>query len=344
MPPDLKAQFQAPAPGSVSLCGGGSGLKIYYVLGDDEPTRGDSHGYAGLGRVMAQKLGGQFFQIDDEMLAGQYPDEEIWNRPDCFLRDHGPADIVLCRSPRTTGRFTDANTIFIEGRNENFSDLRHNDMLVAHHLTAEIFAQEGNRFASLYNDLAGDLIAVLLVDNCASAKLLGQSLVRNALKAEQSTLFITTCWRTPAHDYKDVMQSCRDAITEQGAQERVRLIGYNLDQEAGCNNPYIGLLDRADHIVLWGRSHSMFSEAAATGKTVHMSLHGLQNEAYLPLAARGIVRGYDFEETAGLVTSRHAPLNKTEEIADELISNIAYQLRKRGFLPPLSPGQYGPQP
>lgn len=313
------------------------GPHIYYILSDDEPTRGDSHGYAGIGRTMAQKLDGTFFQIDDKNLAKLYPEEPSeYDRERKFLHDYGTADIVICRSRYSTGIYTDNDTIFIEGRNENLGTELNKDMLVAHHVTPELLTSEGHKFCAHYkNDIQGTLIAFLLVENIASTKLLGQTLVRQALQNEQATIFLTTCWRTTESDYNAVMQGCRDAIKAANAEDRIKLVSYHLNEEkenGSAYNPYVGLLDQSDHIILWGRSHSMFSEAAATGKTVHVNCIGHDNGGYKHLEGKGVVRHYDFE-TESLETVKGAAINKTDEIAEAMIYNSAYHLRKKGFLP-----------
>lgn len=311
---------------------------IYYVLGDDEPTRGDSHGYAGIGRAMARKLGGTFIQIDDETLTRLYPDQDsAYERENSFLRDYGVADIVICRSTYGTGRFTDRDTVMIEGRNENLGTELDKDMLVAHHITPEILHTEGQRFRKHYQDqIEGALIAFLLVENIASEKLLGESLVRHALQNDQATIFLTTCWRTSETDYEKVMQGCRDAVRAASAEDRIKLLSYHLNDEkrdGNDYNPYVGLLDQSDHIIMWGRSHSMFSEAASTGKTVHVGCIQYDNGGYRHLEGKGIVRAYSFDMPA-LETVRGAPVNKTDEIAERMIKErAAYSLRKKGMLP-----------
>ena len=311
---------------------------IYYILGDDEPTRGDSHGYAGIGRAMARKLGGTFFQIDDETLTRLYPDQNSsYDRENSFLRDYGTADIVICRGVYGTGRFTDRDTIMIEGRNENLGTQLDKDMLVAHHITPEILHTEGLHFREHYQDqIEGTLIAFLLVENSASTKLLSESLVRHALQNDQATIFLTTCWRTTESDYETVMQGCRDAIKAAGAESRVGLVSYHLNEEKNSDNtynPYAGLLDQSDHIIMWGRSHSMFSEAVSTGKTVHVGCIQSDNGGYRQLEGKGIVRAYNFDMPA-LETVKGSPVNKTDEIAEKLIKEqAAYSLRKKGMLP-----------
>lgn len=318
-----------------------SGPRIYYVLNGDDPTRGDSHGYAGIGRAMAEKLGGRFFQIDDETLADLYPGtSHAYDREQLFLQEHGPADIVLCRSIRSTGCFIDRNTIVIEGRNENIGTERDKDMLVAHHITPALLADEGRTFRNHYQDrLQGTLIALLLVENIACPRLLGQALVRQALQNDQATIFLTTCWRTTETDYHQVMEGCRTAIEAAHAQDRVTLLDYHLNAErknehatAQSYNPYTGLLDQADHIILWGTSLSMFSEAVATGKTIHVSCIGHDNGGFKHLESKGVVRGFDFE-TPALETRQGLPIDKTGEIAEKLIKNNAYSLRKKSMLP-----------
>lgn len=316
---------------------------ILYVLGDDEPTRGDSHGYAGIGRTMAEKLGARFFQIDEDTLSTLYPEiPGNYERERMFLQEHGPADIVICRSIRSTGIFTDNNTIVIENRNENIGTDLNKDMLVAHHLTADVLAAEGRKLRAHYQDeIKGALIAFILVENIADRALLAQSLVQNARKeADKSghaTIFMASCWRTSYEDYEKIYAQCLKEIHKQNVQDRVTLLDYHLNERKNdpqTYNPYIGLLDQADHIILWGKSFSIYSEAAFTGKTVHVGCFGYDRESAEIQAAQSNIRAYNFE-LPELVTTKGPPIDKTGRIADELIQNCRYRLRQKNMWPPI---------
>jgi uncharacterized protein len=83
-------------------------------------------------------------------------------------------------------------------------------------------------------------------------------------------------------------------------------------------NPYFGILGLADHIVVTGDSVNMVSEAASTGKPVHV-VH-LQGHSpkfarfHEALTAAGIARPFD----GSLPEWSYTPLAETRRVADEI--------------------------
>lgn len=71
---------------------------VMVYIGDDDPSRGDSHGFKGIGQRMAQKLGGRFHYIEDKHLSQLYPGYP--RREDAleqYMKQHGKPDILLGR-------------------------------------------------------------------------------------------------------------------------------------------------------------------------------------------------------------------------------------------------------
>jgi hypothetical protein len=88
-------------------------------------------------------------------------------------------------------------------------------------------------------------------------------------------------------------------------------------------NPYLGFLGLADHVVVTCDSVSMVSEAASTGKPVHVvDLEGGSpkfRSFHAALRAEGIVRPF----TGALPSWRYEPLDDTGLVADEIRRRLA---------------------
>ena len=117
------------------------------------------------------------------------------------------------------------------------------------------------KFAALVTGMPALIVTVLLGGNSrrhrfttAAAERLGKSLAR--LAADGTGLLITPSRRTP--------QSAIEAIRGQLAETTHHF--WNGQGE----NPYIGMLALADALIVTNDSVNMLSEAAATGKPVHV--------------------------------------------------------------------------
>ena len=92
---------------------------------------------------------------------------------------------------------------------------------------------------------------------------------------------------------------------------------------AGLKNPYFGMLGLADHIVVTEDSINMATEAAATGKPVHVvaldrapfALNAAKFQRFhAMLRERGVTRPFD----GGLETWDYQPLDETKRAGEEL--------------------------
>ncbi len=106
------------------------------------------------------------------------------------------------------------------------------------------------------------------------------------------------------------------------AELRARLPGAWFWDGAG-ENPYLGMLALARHIVVTEDSVSMTSEAIATGKPVYAARMAGGNRRLArfqaALIADGIVRPFD----GGLAEWRYEPVNETPRIAEEIRRRMA---------------------
>ncbi|MGE0409316.1 MAG: mitochondrial fission ELM1 family protein [Amphiplicatus sp.] len=91
----------------------------------------------------------------------------------------------------------------------------------------------------------------------------------------------------------------------------------------GLDNPYFGLLGLADHVIVTGDSVNMMTEAAATGKPVHIASVSVKRGAdrrkfeafHAALREKGVARAF----TGALDSWTYAPLDETARAAEEIV-------------------------
>lgn len=313
------------------------GPMVMVYIGDDDPSRGDSHGFKGIGMRMAQKLHGEFHYLEDKHLADLYPD--ISKPRDAFLKylkDHGNPDIMLSRYGYSGGMMTSIPPrLLVSQINEGLSDdLMGESSLVSHHLTPELLAEQGKQFRANYSDIKTPLIAVMMV-NINDIESFAQKMVSKAeAYGDGATVFICTSRRTHQDNYTKLKTRLEQLAAEKGIGDRLKISGYNFHEHVGQKsfNPYVGLIEAADHVVVAGESMSMVSEPLAAGKPVYIYEPG---HGYTSLKKKGLA--IDFNTTAAdtrFDDHRIKAVNITEDIADRLIDkfNKASKKQKPGLL------------
>ncbi len=184
-----------------------------------------------------------------------------------------------------------------------------------HGVNAAVLADARARFASYLADLPRPLLSVLLGgDNAvyrmteAFSRKLADDLGRIAREGNWGVA-VTPSRRTPEH----ARRAIADALD--GTPARIW-------DETG-ENPYPGLLAHADAIVVTCDSVNMVTEAAATGKPVHVAhLEGGSDKFrrfHAGMEARGITRSF----TGQLESWDYAPLDETKAVAEEVRRRIA---------------------
>jgi mitochondrial fission protein ELM1 len=184
-------------------------------------------------------------------------------------------------------------------------------------VTPQRLAEAAARFAPRYARLPERRVAVLLGgDNkvfrldAATMTALTERLAK--LAREGWGLMITPSRRTGARN---------EEILRRG------LAGLPADIWDGAGeNPYFGILGLADHIVVTGDSVNMVSEAASSGKPVHVvHLRGSSpkfTRFHEALQAAGIARPF----TGALETWSYTPLDETRRVAAEIRRHLLARL------------------
>ena len=314
------------------------------VLADitcDVATRGDIHGFKGLAKIFTHMINGTLTEIDLNALsqaeAGNpsttsallhYCEKNGW--PDVFL---GSCDKRIQRILKEHG----TKCVFQRYTNETLSEIYlGNKEIVPHHLTRDKLAAAGNTFRKEYPDLPHPLIGVLLADLMNSdIDPFTDKLVAAARKHGQCTIFVSSSWRTDEDYYKKLMTKLEDKLAKQGLKEKVRLLDYDIHTAPkDTPNPYMGLLDQSDHVIVWGRSRSMVSEVLFTGKTPYI-VRG--EDIYPTLLQNGTVKSFNQQENGAPLTTEHIdPISVTEIVAQKMQKQYKATAGGLRWLPKLS--------
>ncbi|MBI1215807.1 MAG: hypothetical protein GC185_08320 [Alphaproteobacteria bacterium] len=321
---------------------GKKGPVVLVYIGSDDPARGDAHGAEGVGRKIAQKTGGSFHFVSDADLAARYPEDK--DKPAQlahYFKDNGKPDVLISKFWRIHDKALAGHKplVVYEDTNEYMSQKYLGEKaLVNHHVTPEKLASEGEKFRAHYPDLNAPLIGVLMA-HIFDVKGFAEKLVAKAAATPQATIFVTTIWRTREENYKDLMEKLAQETAAKGAQDRIRIIGvpYTRPQPGVTPpyNPYLGLLDQADQIVVAGNSLSMLTEPMAAGKAPLLYEPGMDASS---LEQKGLVR--DFNKSAAqhapFDAGRITPFNPTDAIAEKM----AAEFRKNAFKRKLNPATW----
>lgn len=132
--------------------------------------------------------------------------------------------------------------------------------------------------------------------------------IAKAVSAANGALLLTYSRRTP--------EAAKAAMTERLSA----LPGWIWDGEG--DNPLFAMLDSADHILVTEDSANMATEAASTGKPVHIlpmvakKAPGKFARLHADLQARGAARPFD----GSLAPWAYEPLNETERAARAVLA------------------------
>ena len=270
----------------------------------------------------------------------------LWLQPMAALKPEGarldppwPDLLVSCGRgvialALTVKRMSRGRTLWVHVQDPRFAR-RHVDLMVVpqhdpvrgenvlvttgavHRVRSASLEAARTRFAPLFGPLPRPLVGVLIGGSNrvyrltpAVAASLGQQLA--ALAAQGSGIAITSSRRTS--------EAALKALTDQ-----MRGVPHYVWHGAG-ENPYLGLLAHADALVVTGDSVNMVSEAASTGKPLHVvGLEGgsAKFRRFHELFRRaGIARAF----TGTIERWTYAPLDDTERAAAEIRQRMSRRL------------------
>lgn len=302
---------------------------------EDDKSRGDSHAYIGLGKMIAEKLGGDYHYVDEDFLTAKYPDiHGCYAALTRYIEETGTPDIMLARDyyPWAAEKILYADgkcPLHIGSINEYLSkEISGEKEHVAHHLTPKILKEEGVKFRAAYPEMPQQVVALIVADSSMGYNV-PEMLLPSLKEDEKTGVFICTSRRTPTENYQFLMDAMSSNIGKKDAASRILLGGYDFATGRAQNayNPYIGLLNEASHIVVIGTSKSIVTESLASGKTIYV------HENYDPYGESekaGIIKYFNtLAEGRALQTESVTPRNPTESVADGLIKKYRRHCQKQ---------------
>ena len=193
-------------------------------------------------------------------------------------------------------------------------NLRGDNVIVTHgapnRITSDKLKTAKKEFSPMFETMQGTRIAVLIGGNSRTHKLtpeITKDLTQKLSALVDASLMITTSRRTGDDNLNIIQQEL--ACTE------------NFIWDGKGDNPYLGMLAWADHIIVTSDSVSMLSDAGTTGKPVHMvSLEGESlrfNRLYNYFQKIGVMREFD----GNLEPWEYEPLNDAQLIAAAIKEN-----------------------
>ena len=301
---------------------------IWAYIGTDDPTRGDSRGSTGLARKIAEALDGRMMYVDSKMLEQNFPNTRLHESAIQQLMERdGAPDIILGTQGLTAAMNARPKPTMVVSRYNEY--LRHDSTkLVSHDLTPEILADAGREFRAHYPDLPGKIFGVLMASfNSSSQNSRMRQLASLCAHEPAATIFLCPSRRTDVDSYRLLIARLQNELEGRELDKRVRVVAPDFEPMRNGYNPYRGLLDQADHMLLLGDSQSMVSEAVANGRPLYL---GAKSERYSKLQKRGYVRTLsDDAAERPLPQVRLAPVSITERIAGELTAEFDRLARLR---------------
>ncbi|MGA0546504.1 mitochondrial fission ELM1 family protein [Brevundimonas sp. VNH65] len=186
-----------------------------------------------------------------------------------------------------------------------------------HRITPEALAEGAAPFSGRLEPLPRPRVAVLIGGRSSAFDLTPDhaadmaARIAAAVRAHGGSLMLTFSRRTP--------EAARQAMTARLAQ----LSGWIWDGEGA--NPLFGFLHAADHVLVTEDSANMATEAASTGKPVHIlpmvprGSAGKFQRLHDELQALGATRPFD----GALNGWTYSPLNETERAAHAVLQAMA---------------------
>lgn len=318
----------------------GSRPLIAINMMQDDPDRGDMHGFMGIAEDIARKVSGDVLIIRQQELdntlhmLGIQPENKLSDDDKIRLifRKAGNPDFYFTRHPTQTIMEEISASgcgVLVTAMNEKLPEFcgvegDGSHTALPHHISQKKAEWEGHLFAQEYEDLPRPFIALNLADGFDPHQI-GEDLARHCKEIPEATFFVTSCHRTSETDYKRMIWKLEELFPGQNFP----VIGFNKKYHDTHHaeerlNPYIGLTAAADHVIVCGYSASMISERISTGRSVI-------TDTALVNPSNGITSLHD----ENLTTHTIAVQNITSACADALID-------KQQKLRELKPGRNRP--
>ncbi len=317
-------------------------VRVWAYIGDDDPLRGESRGATGLAKRVAEKLNGQMLYVDQDMLDEAFPNTKsmVLQLKQLLARD-GTPDIVIGHNSKQLTRYTEADPTFLIDTiltlmAEKLPDNDTLNALVPHHLTATDLKQHGEAFKAHHAHIKRPITAILLAEIDADDNV-ATIIDDHCLADGAGTLYFCPRWSTSQETYEAIVSELQFILKQRGLSKKFNIFAPSLDCVRNQYNPYIGLLDQSDHVVLIGQSQSMISESIISGHPVHFHLQsigelidGWNEDKYKELEKHGYIRYLkNHEPNTQLDSTRLPPIDITGKIADYIAHDFDRAARIR---------------
>ncbi len=312
-------------------------VRVWAYIGTDDPTRGASHGAVALARLVAKKLNTQMLYVDEAMLERSFPNTRpLSAQLEKLLAREGQPDILIGQTSEQLTLKTPATPTFLIDTimTTMAINLYHDGIMaevVPHHVTPDVLHKAGQAFQARHPELKHPLTAIFANTIDPTPASIGM-LAESCLKTGGSYYFCPSTRRTARISYDSLTDTFAQLVNDDvyvAAIDDVRT-GYN---------PYLGLLDQADHVIVLGESRSIVSEAVTHGRPVHVDWRSDRPECpteqhYAALEQTGYVKYiYEQNSAAALDSTYLPPLNSTEAIADHIVQEFDRAARLRTLRP-----------
>lgn len=308
-------------------------------ISDDEPSRGDVHGFVGLAKRVAEKAGAEYLQLDNATMEQMFPDipslagdpgghkrverfRRLFNEkgcPDFYFSTKNNTGVLDILNSRASGVAVRAINESIAPHLRDHGILGENDVpniFVPHHLTPAVLSFEGRKFAAEFAEMPRPFIGILAATISYSNLSLAERIGGLQESYPEATVFVCSSRRAQSADVARFSRELEESLT--GGKFHVVTFDYCLQmQNEGAGNfwnPYIGLLDQADHLIMTGDSYSIHSEVMATGKTLH-----IDNAYFCHNGPPRFKKLETYRKGEPLNTEHTTPLDVTDNLADAII-------------------------
>ncbi len=251
-----------------------SGPLVVAFIGQDEPLRGDSKGAIGVARQVAQMLGGRYEYVDAQSLSQKFNQKSGYDAQlKAYAQQVAHVDIIIGNQSADLSAHLRVKPLLEESRwNEAYSNARSNNGqgLVSHDLTDAALIDAGLVFRDKVKNIRGSLIGVMLGGALASG---ADTAVRKMSVMAERMGHDVTFYLCPSLRSGVMYERYMSYLKEMAKYSRINMqvIGEDYATITAGYNPYHGLLDQADHLVMVGESGSLTSEALYTKKPLYMT-------------------------------------------------------------------------
>jgi hypothetical protein len=250
-----------------------TGPLVVAFIGQDDPLRGDSKGAIGVARHVAQMLGGRYEYVDAQSLSQKFNQISGYNAQlKAYAQQVSHVDIIIGNQSADLSAHLRVKPSIEEHRwNEGYSNARSNNGqgLVSHDLTDAALIDAGVIFRDKVKNIRGSLIGVML----GGAELYGtEPAAKKMSEMVQKMGHDVTFYLCPSLRTGPMYQRLKEDLElfAQYSETHIQVMGEDYATITAGYNPYHGLLDQAEHLVLLGESGSLVSEALYTKKPLYL--------------------------------------------------------------------------